>query len=205
MYKNKIIIIMLPTNEKTHLLLTGRNDLYYSLNLSVFSLKEDIDKFQHLYILSNEEIKTGDWIYRYEDKKVFQSKSYFSEDNPLKKGLITKIIATTDTSLGLPQPSQQFIKYYIEEYNKGNVINKVEVEVKRRIEFNGCHSYESSVNFDLKINSNNTINIKPIKDSWTREEVLQLISNFSKEFSLYNKLEFEKSLNCTIKWIDNNL
>ena len=55
--KKTFKILMLPTNEKANLLLTGRNDLYYSSKLSVFSLKEDIDRFQHLYILSDEEIK----------------------------------------------------------------------------------------------------------------------------------------------------
>ena len=39
-----------------------------------------------------------------------------------------EVLATTDDSLRLPQPSQQFIQKYIEEYNRGNIITDVLVE-----------------------------------------------------------------------------
>ena len=66
-----------------------------------------------------------------------------------------KIIATTDTSLNyiehddtvpypkgvqirLPQPSQQFITKYIEDYNKGNVITDVLVEYEQDYTNRNC-------------------------------------------------------------------
>ena len=66
-----------------------------------------------------------------------------------------KVIATTDTSLkqfiyttmvidegdiyqSLPQPSQQFIEKYIEEYNKGNIIIDVLVEYEQDYTNRNC-------------------------------------------------------------------
>ena len=68
----------------------------------------------------------------------------------------------------LPKPSQSFIEKYIEKYNKGEQITDVLVEY-------WAHTEEHP---QLKINpKDNTITIKPVKDSWNREEVVQLASN----------------------------
>ncbi len=114
-----------------------------------------------------------------------------------QKSYCFKIIATTDISLTitnynngtwsyLPQPSQQFIKQYIEEYNKGNVITKVEVEYWCGETNCNCATrqqdcFRAKQNQVIKINPDNTINIKPIKDSWSREEVIELINKAIKE------------------------
>ena len=105
---------------------------------------------------------------------------------------IYPIIATTDTSLkinkfnsgvfkeleySLPYLSEQFIEDYIKEYNKGNVITEVEVEYESK----NISDDEGFFNLAdiLKLNPDNTINIKPTKDSWSREEVKQLLNKFS--------------------------
>ena len=62
-----------------------------------------------LYITSDEEIKESDYGLSTLNKIVLIGKLY-------DKSLYKKIIATTDKSLGLPQPSTQFIKAYIEAY-----------------------------------------------------------------------------------------
>ena len=160
----------------------------------------------NIYIISDEEIKGDDWIYRYEDKKVFQSKSYFSEGNPLKKGLITKIIATTDTSLNLPQIPQQFIQQYIEEYNKDNQITEVLVEVEE-YEFKQTEWFQEAPythkykEWRLKLDSQNQINICKQKDSWSREEVIDLISDWTKMKSGLN-MNLPNNFN---QWIEENL
>ena len=96
-----------------------------------------------IYILNEDEIKEGDWYFDGTDFIHKKSK----HNNTLVDGnkQAKKIIATTDTSLinrrlmtfmdettewiyDLPQPSQQFITKYIEEYNKGNVIDSIMVE-----------------------------------------------------------------------------
>ncbi len=59
----KTQVIILPTNQKTSLLLTERNELHYSTNpVKDFSIINDYDRFQYLYFLSDEEIDDDNWI-----------------------------------------------------------------------------------------------------------------------------------------------
>lgn len=159
----------------------------------------------HLYITSNEKIKELDW-YVDDCNRVRQSiisdKDYWDKRPDYKK-----IIATTDESLkidnditdqtsaiwnktdiktvivgskSLPKPSDSFISKYIEEYNKGNIITKVLVEY----EFNQ-HKFMATLcttkekEYNLKVNSDNTITIKKVKDSYSREEVFILLNELS--------------------------
>ena len=100
------------------------------------------NKNGHLYVLSDDEIKEGDWFYNIYSKIVGRAAINFGKDE-----LAKKIIATTNPLLkieidgnrgdllpdvsfdiNLPQPSQQFIQKFVEEYNKGNIITDVLVE-----------------------------------------------------------------------------
>jgi hypothetical protein len=92
-------------------------------------VKLNLDKIGNLFVLSDDEIKKGDWY-------IFKNKVFRSDDNSIDNDHCKKIIATTDTSLRiprenshpnsiwkldgalLPQPSQSFIEKYVEEYNK---------------------------------------------------------------------------------------
>ena len=106
----------------------------------------NVEKFkhQHLYIISDDKIKLFDWVYNNKENIVEQITSktqliFVLEENK-ENQTFKKIIATTDSSLWrpshkyasdvilLPQPSQQFIEKYIEEYNRGNVITDVLIE-----------------------------------------------------------------------------
>ena len=148
-----------------------------------------------------------------------------------------EVLATTDTSLkidnpnydigrlayiNLPQPSKQFIEKYIEEYNKGNIITNVLVEYEEWCNCNGsikmrkhlrttkcdkCIEWE-----ELKINSkDNTITIKKVKDSYTREEHISNIKKFSLELGskIHCFLKEDGTLSISIqdvnKWIEENL
>ena len=118
-------------------------------------------------------------------------------------------------SLGenLPQPSQQFIQKYIEEYNKGNVITDVLVEYElvsnEEYFLNTINPDDDVPYFDerLKINSkDNTITIKKVKDSYSREEVIGF-GNKVKEYCKYgwksdslHRVFFEWD-----KWVKENL
>ena len=135
-----------------------------------------------------------------------------------------KIIATTDTSLkiktyyeiednqeiNLPQPSQQFIDKYIEEYNKGNIITDVLVEYEKTNI--GSIINVSKRNFieQLKINpKDNTITIKKLKDNWNREEVIGLLKLIKKDTINSIELDIDSdNLICDLninKWIEENL
>lgn len=201
MYK-KLNVVMLPTNKKAikdELFIDSENQL----DISCMNIGCRFNA-QHLYLTSDEEIKDGDYGLSVLNEVVLIGKSY-------DKSLYKKIIATTDNTLkiktfyeiesnqeiSLPKPSQQFIQYYIEEYNKGNIIKEVEVEYEDLTEQlqesidnlrDNCledfdneeespyyHLLEQAIielnNYTPKLNVNvyNIINIKPIKTSWSKE------------------------------------
>ena len=212
-------VVMLSTNEKASLKL-GQNGLLVDTTFGYVSHFTN----QHLYILSDEEIKEGDWFVGFADGSikpfVMQADESTVEINNWqlnKKGYSSnkKIIATTDRSLkvfihttmaidmddcyeSLPQPSQSFIEKFVDEYNKGNVITEVMVEYES-IGAYANPKYNSD--YQLKINSDNTINIINSKERWSREEVVEI---FNKMFSTdiidayVKKVDFDK-------WIEENL
>ena len=174
-------------------------------------------QLQHLYIISDDEIKLFDCVYNNKENIVEQINSktqliFVLEENK-ENQTFKKIIATTDTSLlidtyinqgdtvkgdliikrgsdyttglkgriNLPQPSQQFIQKYIEEYNKGNVITDVLVEYIP--DFNSCFCTKDICNGNncpkkLKV-KDNTITIKKIKDNYTKEELCQILEKYT--------------------------
>ena len=145
------------------------------------------NKNGHLYVLSNDEIKESDYCYSYKTNKIVKSTCDVSREANKNIGFWKKVIATTDTSLYihqketislpervfyLPQPSQQFIQKFVEEYNKGNVITDVLVEYELKITHDGRINNNTKMWEELKINpKDNTITIKQVKKSWNKEEV----------------------------------
>ena len=99
-----------------------------------------------------------------------KNKYYLKTKNGYKE-----ILSSTDASLGLPQPSQQFIEKYIEEYNKGNVITEVLVEYVYLLDDRTVLPY-----WNLKVNTkDNTITIKKLKEIYTKEEVCQILEKYT--------------------------
>ena len=166
-------------------------------------------QLQHLYIISDDEIKEGDWFIDLKDNTIWQNKA---KEN-MRKSIFPeckKIISTTDSSLSqtsraeIPQPSDSFIKKYIEEYNKGNIITDVLVEYNcgdSHCSLFGCQKYLGCKNESIqtvKINpKDNTITIKKVKDSWNREEILNDI-----EQAIIQGLDIGQYRD---KWIKENL
>ena len=233
MYK-KVNVVMLPTNEKSKLILSFKEKSFNYLTEPKLTLIVEEANYQlsniqsqHLYIISDEKIKEGDW---YIDdcnqirRSVTSDKEYWSVREDYKK-----IIATTDKNLvtkyderfedvtinknslnqKLPQLPQQFIYDYIAEYNKGNVITEVMVE------YEDCGTIDSTCGLiphistegdtfymgtKLKVNLHNTINVKLIKNTWNREEVVKLLhkSHCLKSISFIQN-------NSLDKWIEENL
>ena len=223
----RVQVIMLPTDKGTIVKKNITNELKLSsLNNPLLWIP------QHLYIISDDKIKKDDYYILFTDKALTVLRCTGDGDYFNCK----KIIATTDTSLKiplehyygfgtidyLPQPSQQFIEKFIEEYNKGNIITDVLIEYETlKTTANNKHFGEGhiySITNKLKINpKDNTINIKPIKNSWNREEVSALLKLAWKEsdsqydqddyvFDGENEINittyFEKDMN---KWIEENL
>ena len=174
-------VIMLPTGSNLEFPYIAQNVFNKQLTIvnSTFAINCELQS-QHLYIISDDEIKEGDWFINLFNNVIVQAHNW------IYVSTCKKIIATTDTSLEivskginpvyekLPQPSQQFIEKYIESYNKGEVITDV-----------------------LKVNpKDNTITIKKLKDSWNRQEVFALITTF-------NRANVDTPN--VLKWIEENL
>ncbi len=212
-------VIMLPTKEKSNTIKVNNTLLYYKeKDNPVLGCYQP----QHLYIISDEEIREGDWVLCLDetDSTVMNWNINQCIFKHIKGGNCTqckKIIATTDTSLtikhkyssylrdwNLPQSSQQFIEKFIEEYNKGNIITNVLVEYETlKTTANNKHFGEGhiySITNKLKINpKDNTITIKKLKDSWNREEVSNLIKLFANNYQYAsNDIGYNK-------WIEENL
>ena len=184
----KAKVTMLPTTRKAKSI-TSRVDCYG--DFSGYYYKEELDG---------------------RDTKCFCLNIVLSE----------KIIATTDISLvkeyNLPQPSQQFIQKYIEEYNKGNIITDVLVEYEDIIynpEKDREYQSNDRINIEdcdkqtrLKINpKDNTITIKIVKDNWNREEVIELCKQAFIDGTYAGGFgPNEKTIDSeTEKWIEENL
>ena len=155
-------VVMLPTNEKTNIINTNQGLLYNS--------NDYIGINQHLYIISDDEIKEGDYYIIDDIPELLKNNGLKFIDDYCKK-----VIATTDTSLGLPQPSKQFIEKYIEEYNKGNIITDVLVEYEYLLDDRAVLPY-----WNLKVNTkDNTITIKKLKETYNKEELCQILEKYT--------------------------
>ena len=226
-------IIMLPTKNNTENVLKGYNDnsllFKYAKEYKSIPAECDYVSFYHLYIISDDEIKEGDWVLTNLHKKIEQvlnnKTSLFYYQQRAKK-----IIATTDISLkidnphydigllayiSLPQPSQQFITKYIEEYNKNQVIIDILIKYELYCNTGSYPNIKKDCNCPctntincgttLKINQDNTINIQLPKDNWSREEVINLIKKYSVEEPddwSFLDLDIDDYQN---KWIEDNL
>jgi hypothetical protein len=221
-------VVMLPTNEKAPLILgTSKNGKLAISNSSICN--GAYIQNQHLHFLSDDEIKEGDWVYRFNSKDIFKADSFLI--HLIEKGSTEnckKIIATTGKNLMwldkseknpelarpnglwkcLPQPSEGFIQKFVDSYNSGKPITEVDVEyekIKQALSVipkktkNGTDYTEVEWEFQetLKVNpKDNTITIKKVKDSWSREEVINLLQQFNNDKS--------GVFDCT-GWIEENL
>ncbi len=148
---------------------------------------------QHLYFISNEEIKQDDWcLWGHRMVKKFES----SNHNSL---MWAKIIATTDPALNLPRPSQSFL----EAYCRQNGIDEVLIEVEKccYVGLGGCLCSAKRcemLSTCLKVAEDNTITIKPVQETtYTFKEMVEFVMWYSgmsqeKVVNAYNRYLVEK-------------
>lgn len=187
--------------------------VYTTLNGSFMDAPSSF-KSQHIYLTTGEEIKEGDWYINSANKKDYINRS----GNTRFDGLYTdcrKIVSTTDTSLwehddtvpypktrpALPQIPQDFLKEYCEADGK---IDEVDIEITCLYGDNcpskGAYDKQHLCNLGIKLDSSNCVIISKSKDSWSREEVEDLLHSFSTVLQVKGfgtKLERD--------WIEDNL
>jgi hypothetical protein len=133
-------------------------------------------KTQHLYLVSDEEIKVGDY-YLSETFGKFnffgQKPSILTEDDTelyIKyKELCYKIIATTDTTLNLPLIPQSFIEKYVEVNGK---IEEVMVNLENYRHYNNPDIRKADFEYRNRIETrkDNTVIISKVKNTWNYDE-----------------------------------
>lgn len=215
MYK-KHQVIMLPTEKESKLVLLKDDNIdHLQLYLTVRRVPHSNGfSQQHLYILSSEPIKEGDYItddYMNVCKHVDLSGMGLGHSLNFKK-----VIATTDSTLGLPLISEEFIKTFIKAYNEQKPITSVMVEWSSNSD--GWYDKDKEIwcsnPVDLQV-INNFINIKYQKDTFSREEVEGLITKALTDCQSWDQHvmnacgideyalpHFEKMVN---EWIEDNL
>lgn len=193
--KREIDVILLDTTNRTKLFLSNFNKI-----LNISNSRGYYHTGKHIYIVSNDEIVENDWYIDDTNtirKSITSDKIYWSVRKDYRK-----IIATTDKSLYyinhddsvsypkgkqifLPEPSKNFIDFYINEYNKGNIITKALVEYYdiggyRQDSMNGCWISK----WKLKINLDNIIDIYIPKNNWDKNELKNDMYNMLSDYFL---------------------
>jgi hypothetical protein len=184
-------VVMLPApNKKAILSLRELGDcILYAKDFLTEYFDNDVNHTaQNLYITTNEKIKAGDW--------VTNGVSVWKFVDELVTIDYRKIIATTDKLLitsneflwgyRLPSPSESFIRKFMESYNyertpktKWLPITDILVEYETITNTSGHTKKELKENAiieeRLKVDSNNTITIKKLKQTFNREELDKIL------------------------------
>lgn len=215
--KKTFKVVMLPTEKASRLWLRGSdNKLILENNLQHNSTT--VKGCQHLYIISDDEIKEGDWFYNPATKEVlFASKdmlSWNSDTTQEHKGW-KKIVATTDIMLGresnpkssfyleggLPQLPASFIQAYIKAYNEGNPITEVDLEIELHKWVGSTYPVGHRPTYQIKTRPDNTVIVHQSK-MYSRDEVEKLCR------LAYQQGQEEEAGNPHVsedKWIQDNL
>lgn len=204
-------VVMLPTkkairNGIAELPLSGRRLVFLNKEVIFNNAISDTKRFkpQHLYILSDEEIKEGDWVFNkeyFENKQmmvVYKAVKIDEINHHLNKEIWYKIIASTDPELitstksnyiqfntkveettiqSLPRPSNAFIKKYC---HLGG-INDIVVEYETIVTNPDEPKFFALYNEQIKVAPDNTITIKQIPQSWNKQEVETLLDKLINE------------------------
>lgn len=230
----KCKVVMLSTEKASSIGLYGKILTFNEGGNTYRKGNDTICIKQHVYILSNEEIKEGDWFLY--NNEYIKFEGWDSIDSmwieAVKKG--KKIIATTNPELyyitipteisgqvkqPLPKPTDEFIKIYCElggideilvEYEKSkNICNCYYTKHCQSTNLPigiYCRDYnEIHVPYILKVAQDNTITIKSIKDSWNREETINCCETALLAGFANGSLTCEKFKIVMKEWIKENL
>lgn len=192
--KMRVKVVMLPTKQKAPIGQFIITAYQYSGDITCncgIKLQEAVNMDcpeHHLYFISDEEIQVGDWyIWKGYLNKIQETPIIHCYDTSYGSGLdntkvinngrSTKIVATTDTSLGLPLIPQSFVEKYCKK--NGNIKEAmIETEYVEGIGSATTDSRGHRLGDKIKTRKDNTVIVSRVKDSWTREEVIELLYTF---------------------------
>jgi hypothetical protein len=188
--KHKIKVVMLPTEDKTHIFQCRNGQILYAENTGT---NTSFSTYIHLYITVSQDvepIKDGDWFYNsFSDNqpKIQQRKGNWRQCFNQKK-----IISTTDPKLTIfntiddktlyiPQVQQSFLKEFV-----ANPDGEYKIEYETKDMGHCTIKYDRYLTI-LKLNQDNTVNITSVKEKmYSRREVLLLLHDLSRHLSPNN-------------------
>lgn len=166
---------ILKSTRINHLkLLIGSNGWFYGIN--------DCYTPQHIYIVSNETITENDWWYNVNNKLFGNAKKCH---NLINNEHHKKIIATTNPDLlNVPPISLSFVEFYIEQFNKGNIIEYINVEynTNQKSIYDGWDQIDNIYTpevLTLNLDNDGYIVTHYINTphKWNKEEIINLFSD----------------------------
>lgn len=226
--EKELQVVMLPTEKASEGQLFVWNDtgnesvhIYSDMGATQFNNGSDLTIAQHLYLVSDEEIKEGDWYY-VKNIRVNEVRKALVDKPIYSNGMFKKVIATTDTSLKtcqckkvdyhkmsckikyqLPQIPQSFIEEFVKANGK---IDKVMVHYNAVQAM--CQHGDTYVQKSIKLTDNNEVIIIPpvtSEKTYTREEVAKLLWDIRNFYHETRDYPF-RMVRAPFKiWIDENL
>lgn len=161
--KHKLVI--LPTKDISKFgKIYENNSFHFYTNENKFL--DNLAESQHLYILSDDEIKKGDWYLDTFNNQRIKANEF--SDHKHYGSSCKKIIATTDSKLhkeGIPNIPIEFLQEWVKNPQEEIKVEYVSYDKK----VGSCSNGEGLIvgkNISVKITSNNTINCRLIEDSW---------------------------------------
>jgi len=189
--EKKCKVVLLPTDEPSYLFIINKKKLSFT-TIGGRVHKTNIYQPQHLYILSDDVIKEGDWYYEEFDGREI---GLAGKDEVKEAHLYKKIIATTNLDLikeGVLPINNKWLKEYC-----NNPVDEVLVEyynpyeklIGNKIGSNIGNFTLKESSFKLKISSDGTIVIKYTETWDTIEDKMFEVSakarNNSYQYMLY--------------------
>lgn len=180
--ENTLIMVSSEKEPQINQIVSRKSDNRLAIvnELTVEDPNRHLHTTQHLYIISNEEIKEGDWfvLRNKEIKKCYKAINQYEVSYDLvenqydleSRAFCKKIIATTNPELWRFEFSEDrvakigidFVERFVKEWNKGNKIEKVMVEYES-VWFEGDDN-PNNCKEELKLRSNGTVIISPIEE-----------------------------------------
>ena len=235
--KKKLNVYMKPSSEKAVYYVSLNTDLVIApQDRTIPGLN-----YQHLYFTSNssDDVKIGDHVFNTKTNEIylvcdfngiipvdkngngslFTEKIEITSDESLKLNSL-KVHSDSDFTLeqiiknlpSLPQPTQEFIKLYAKEHNKGNVITEVKSEYNllwnnrkyKEQPFPDEFATETDRVYKLNVNPNNTVDIHLIVDKHSKEAI-EILKNKLILLPKDEKIKILESVETFDMWIEENI